>query len=178
MSTEEQEELPQLLMSAYTDERLRTIQSLIQEELNRRAVAALDKPSLRAVEPGTCPRRMNDLGPWQNKEGLDGFDAEGRCVFCGGISLEEFEGYVAQALDPESPVRLDISDRAHKVYVHGTDKEGCVKFYSVHGRQVLQDDKEWEEHAGRVHQALQASWPKHEAKAEELGQQIKEDLNG
>lgn len=112
-----------------SDEQLRQVINQTQAELNARAMAS---PSLRAASPGTCPRRMDELGPWPRKEGLDGFTAEAVCVFCGSISVEAFEGFIREAAKPKSKVRIDSAKGGAKFYVRNPDARGCVKFYAVH----------------------------------------------
>lgn len=69
----------------------------------------------------TCPRRMNEWGPWQQKEGMDGFtaghglvDQERGCTFCGSMHPDDF---MAAARRGET---LGPSDKDYKVYVQRT----------------------------------------------------------
>jgi len=38
----------------------------------------------------TCPRRINELGPWERTENLDMWDKENKCTFCGSLHPDEF----------------------------------------------------------------------------------------
>lgn len=70
----------------------------------------------------TCPRRMEEMGPWPREEGLDTFIND-RCSFCGSLSPELFLERV-KAGDELGP-----TDKNYKVYIH---KPPWGKFYFQH----------------------------------------------
>lgn len=71
--------------------------------------------------PNTCPRRLNELGPWERTEGLD-IPVAGRCPFCGSITPETF---LERARDGN---QLVPTDKPYKVYLGDTND----KFYFQH----------------------------------------------
>lgn len=81
-----------------------------------------------ATETTTCPRRMNEMGPWEYKEGLDSWQPShlaerGRvCSFCGGLHPDELLERI------ERGEEVIPTDKSTKVYV-GPDHQ---KAYFVH----------------------------------------------
>lgn len=73
-----------------------------------------------------CPRRAEngmpaELQPYMN-EGGDIHD--GRCIYCGSVTQEEFFKFV------EDGGEVGPTDKSYKVYIHGHAKS--VKFYFQH----------------------------------------------
>lgn len=73
----------------------------------------------------TCPRRMNEFGPWERAEGLDAYEPNhgliGQprgCSFCGSMSPDDFMKHV-RAGRPTGP-----TDKSYKVYVHEIPRDG------------------------------------------------------
>lgn len=73
------------------------------------------------LAPDTCPRRMEDFGPWERTEGLD-VPAGDRCPFCGSLTGEKFLRRV-RAGDQVGP-----TDKPYKAYLDGP----WAKFYFQH----------------------------------------------
>jgi hypothetical protein len=69
----------------------------------------------------TCPRRMNQWGPWEHKEGLDTVKDD-RCSFCGGLTGDAFMAKV------EAGAKIGPTDKNYKAYVDGMQ----FKFYYFH----------------------------------------------
>lgn len=102
----------------------------------------------RLPEPMTCPRRMQNIGPWDYKENLDYWDQFKRehkhrvCSFCGSLHFEDFHKLVIQAAEApadgafRSTVNIEVSDKKYKVYVTVPEirnaHEGGIKFYMDH----------------------------------------------
>lgn len=77
----------------------------------------------------TCPRRMNEMGPWEREEGMDRFKKGGglagqemSCSFCGSMPPEDFMQAVRDGKE------IGPTDKNYKAYVGST--EG--KFYYQH----------------------------------------------
>lgn len=68
-------------------------------------------------EPATCPRRMEESGPWERKENLDQWDNSRdvpgmrTCSFCGSMNPNEFMAKV------EAGVEVGPTDKSYKCYV-------------------------------------------------------------
>jgi len=63
--------------------------------------------------PGsTCPRRLNEFGPWEHVEGLDGYGQDDACTFCGSLNPETLMKRI-EAGD----VELGPTDKNYKLYV-------------------------------------------------------------
>lgn len=76
-------------------------------------------------EVQTCPRRMQEYGPWEHGEGLDEWiDLDGLpvCSFCGSLHPDEFMRRV-RAGD-----RWSWTDKRYKAYL----QPDYVKFYYPH----------------------------------------------
>lgn len=83
----------------------------------------------------TCLRRMTEFGPWEHKEGLDGWhvlpNGDRTCTFCGSLHPDD----VLRLLDvPE--VQFTTTDKSYKFYVRqpgvANAREGGIKFYVHH----------------------------------------------
>lgn len=70
----------------------------------------------------TCPRRMNEMGPWEREENLDDWTT-GRglagvqgdnlsCSFCGSLHPDTFMEWV------EAGGQIDPTDKSYKAYIH------------------------------------------------------------
>lgn len=73
----------------------------------------------------TCPRRIHELGPWMNAEGLDDWRGDGSertCSFCGSLHPDEFMAAV------ERGEELIPTDKNYKAYIG----PGHRKFYYQH----------------------------------------------
>ena len=94
------------------------------------------------VESGqTCPRRVNNVGPWAKESGLDTWEKQGadrKCSFCGSIHPDDM-----WVLLREPEVGFSISDQRHKVYIQRAHVLnagfGAIKWYVWHGNQALID---------------------------------------
>jgi hypothetical protein len=73
-------------------------------------------------EKTTCPRRVNELGPWEHKEGLDTWREDGTCSFCGSLHPDKF----IQAVKDGAGVVP--TDKNYKAYVN----PGHRKVYFQH----------------------------------------------
>lgn len=72
----------------------------------------------------TCPRRMEEFGPWEHKEGLDTWkerDGASVCSFCGSLNPEVFLDKAAAGAE------IEPTDKSYKAYL---DKN--QKFYFQH----------------------------------------------
>jgi len=77
-----------------------------------------------AITPGprtTCPRRMEEFGPWERTEGLDTV-TDDRCSFCGSLTAAAFMERVRQG-DEVGP-----TDKSYKAYLDNP----WAKFYFQH----------------------------------------------
>ncbi|MFE0472536.1 hypothetical protein ACFW2V_13070 [Streptomyces sp. NPDC058947] len=103
----------------------------------------------------TCPRRMNEVGPWEHEENLDSWlegdrgseeahqpDPEPYCSFCGSLHPEKFLELIAEGWVVEP------TDKTYKAYLgevlHGPERIampgeplppircGRAKFYYQH----------------------------------------------
>lgn len=77
----------------------------------------------------TCPRRMEEMGPWKREEGLDQYKRGGglvgqarACSFCGSMPPEDFMQAVREGKE------VGPTDKNYKAYVGA--HEG--KFYYQH----------------------------------------------
>jgi hypothetical protein len=69
-----------------------------------------------ALSGQTCPRRMNEMGPWKKKRGLDAWYKVGPdliCDFCGSMHPESVYG----ALN-DKEARFSSSTKKYKVYIN------------------------------------------------------------
>lgn len=105
-------------------------------------------------EPMTCPRRVQDMGPWKYEKGLDRWrkhksNGNRICSFCGSLHFEDFAALVKVCGDAPitapfgSVPEIELSDKPYKVYVHQPGirnaMEGGIKFYMHH---VPRDEKD------------------------------------
>lgn len=79
----------------------------------------------------TCPRRMEEFGPWEDTEGLDQYEHGGglvtqarSCSFCGSLPPDDFMAMV------RSGVTVDPTDKDYKAYI-GPEQDKA-KFYYQH----------------------------------------------
>jgi YHS domain-containing protein len=86
---------------------------------------------LNSEEAQTCPRRMNEYGPWEHKEGLDHWEnrvSYGRqCSFCGGLHPEDAIKWLAY-----SGTELHTTDKSYKVYLVIMPEKHMFKVYFQH----------------------------------------------
>lgn len=79
----------------------------------------------------TCPRRMNEMGPWKPEPGLDTWETrwgsnQTYCSFCGSLNPVLFLSLMRKGCT------LGPTDKNYKVYVkHGDDNQED-KFYFMH----------------------------------------------
>lgn len=83
-----------------------------------------------ADEKITCPRRMEEFGPWERTEGLDRYIAGGGlvgqsrcCSFCGSLPPDDFMSLV------RTGAMIEPTDKDYKAYIRG---ETQAKFYYQH----------------------------------------------
>lgn len=86
----------------------------------------------------TCPRRMQEIGPWEHKTNLDTWETVGNdrcCSFCGSMHPEDFERVCELAISDDT-TRIEQSTKSYKVYIHRDGirnaKEGAIKYYKAH----------------------------------------------
>lgn len=88
----------------------------------------------------TCPRRMNEFGPWKYKENLDIWNKRGPdrvCSFCGSMHPEDFEKFLQKVIEDES-LAIEHSDKSYKIYIRDFNNErngvnkGAIKYYKQH----------------------------------------------
>ncbi len=77
------------------------------------------------TETHTCPRRMNEFGPWEREEGLDEYNSRGglvgqprSCSFCGSMPPEDFMEAVRTGCE------IGPTDKSYKLYVKGIPRDG------------------------------------------------------
>lgn len=81
-----------------------------------------------ADEVQSCPRRLQEFGPWDHKENLDTWEERGngyrQCSFCGGMHPEDAIKFVTEgkAVDPTT--------KPYKRYILGVSGPG--KLYVMH----------------------------------------------
>ncbi len=116
-------------------------------------VAVLQDMLLRAgfftydAEVQTCPSRMDQWGPWEQKENLDTWEytgADRTCSFCGSIHPDDFEAFLNRVINEDDDrCRIEISDKPYKIYLDRPEisnaGEGAIKFYKWH----IPDDPEY-----------------------------------
>ena len=73
----------------------------------------------------TCPRRMNEWGPWEHEEGLDHWKDNRTCSFCGGLQPRLVLDLIkeGQTVTP--------TDKNYKGYITGSPS-ASGKFYFLH----------------------------------------------
>lgn len=72
----------------------------------------------------TCPRRMQDFGPWDRQEGLDNWREDARCSFCGSLNPD----VLMQRLEA-GDVELGPTDKSYKVYVRNSGGAPFLQTY-------------------------------------------------
>lgn len=90
--------------------------------------------------PITCLRRTTTPGPWIQESNLDRWlqfpNGDRVCSFCGSLHPDDFKALIKDAQSEKSDTRIDLSDKAYKVYVTrdsvANALEGGIKFYGWH----------------------------------------------
>lgn len=87
----------------------------------------------------TCPRRMQQSGPWERKEGLDTWEKRGNdttCSFCGSMHPDEFMALCEESTKPNALVEIEKTDKRYKYYIKRPGilnaQQGAIKFYMQH----------------------------------------------
>lgn len=119
--------------------------------------------------PMTCPRRINEPGPWEYQQNLDSWNqlpnGDHVCSFCGSIHPAEFFNLLTVVVDPSTPQYLSMSNKPYKVYLKGRDISnamvGAIKFYRQHETYPAMDN--YELFLTEFNMALEASNVKMEA---------------
>ncbi len=90
------------------------------------------------MDKQTCPRRINELGPWEYKEGLDTWQQVGNdrvCSFCGSLHPADFEAVLKRVIDDDK-CSIALSDKGYKVYINRPEvrnaTDGAIKYYKQH----------------------------------------------
>ena len=98
-------------------------------------------------EKQSCPSRMNQVGPWERKEGLDTWEAVGSdriCSFCGSLHPAELEVILDRCIEV-GDVEVSHSTKGYKVYIRRPEienaSEGAVKYYIWHALPEAEDAK-------------------------------------
>lgn len=97
------------------------------------------------TQPQTCPRRMNEVGPWKHEENLDRWlphkNGERVCSFCGSLHPEDFIKLCHQAAQPGAEVDIETSSKEYKYYIRRDSvrktNDGAIKFYTQHAPDPL-----------------------------------------
>lgn len=84
----------------------------------------------------TCPRRMNELGPWERDRGLDtwlphrgaasGVLVGTKCSFCGSLHPDRFMELVREGWI------VGPTDKSYKAYLQSPEGASEAKFYFQH----------------------------------------------
>lgn len=114
-------------------------------------------------EKQTCPRRMDDYGPWERKENLDYWDIEKNgdrtCSFCGSLHPSDFEKCIELCLSDVEKCQIDPSYKGYKIYVRRPEihnaGDGGIKFYTQHCRGLSK--KHCEEIQPQLNKAIRLS---------------------
>lgn len=87
----------------------------------------------------TCPRRMNEFGPWEHTEGLDQFISghglvgqDLGCSFCGSMDPETVLTWMANGAN------ISPTDKNYKLYI-GKEEKSEGKFYFQHFNEEQKD---------------------------------------
>lgn len=83
--------------------------------------------------PDTCPRRLNELGPWERTEGLD-TPVRDRCPFCGSLTPERFleRARAGHQLGPtDKPYKVYLADSNDKFYFQHLTNEQRREFFDL-----------------------------------------------
>lgn len=107
----------------FIDQATKDIPTLLAEVARLTAIVEQAKPKTQPLPwngpTTTCPRRMEEWGPWDKKPDLDHWD-NGKCSFCGSLSPELFLERV------EKGEKVVPTDKNYKAYL------GNDKFYFPH----------------------------------------------
>jgi hypothetical protein len=71
----------------------------------------------------TCPRRVNESGPWEMRPGMDCIREDDHCSFCGALNPDTF----MQRLEA-GDISLEVTDKNYKVYVKNLREKGGAPF--------------------------------------------------
>lgn len=131
------------------------------------------------MEKQTCPRRMNEWGPWDREPGLDEWRIEPNgdrtCSFCGSLHPADFEKVLEQAIADET-TRIEQSDKSYKVYIHREGitnaSEGAIKYYKQHN---YPDQVDIDRIAPKFVAAIGASRPKWERLLNQLAPKVTDE---
>lgn len=95
----------------------------------------------------TCPRRMQELGPWEYKEDLDNWFKIGSeytsCSFCGSMDPEDFLELMRSgagtlgSTDKNYKVYINLPGEMHKFYFMHFDKEQKMKFIDLYNNRKI-----------------------------------------
>lgn len=93
----------------------------------------------------TCGSRMQEFGPWEQKENLDYWDVERNndvtCSFCGSCSWEKFLEVIDKTIEHKDSGVIDWGiekaiGKNYKYYITqpavGNANDGAIKFYTWH----------------------------------------------
>jgi hypothetical protein len=100
-------------------------------KIEKRGKEKRRRVEMTGEEVQTCPRRMNALGPWEHKEGLDCWEKRisyGRqCSFCGGLHPEDAIMWLSYA-----GTELHTTDKWYKAYLVIMPEKHRFKVYFQH----------------------------------------------
>ncbi|HYC27881.1 MAG TPA: hypothetical protein VEB42_03680, partial [Chitinophagaceae bacterium] len=92
-------------------------------------------PLIDTGEVQTCPRRMNEFGPWKHEENLDTWKIRGEdkcCSFCGSVHPER----VIELVKQHGPQIIQTTDKGYKFYISRPEVPnasfGGIKTYLQH----------------------------------------------
>lgn len=87
------------------------------------------------LEKQTCPRRINELGPWEKKENVDYWRMIGSdkvCSFCGSLHPDR----VIELIKKNGIQIVERSTKSYKWYIHQENVPnamyGGIKYYRFH----------------------------------------------
>lgn len=79
----------------------------------------------------TCPRRLEELGPWERKENLDSWREDDTCSFCGSLNPATFMARLAAGTEELVP-----TDKNYKVYVRNRGGESFKQEQTWETREI------------------------------------------
>jgi hypothetical protein len=80
----------------------------------------------------TCPKRLNQVGPWEHKENIDAWeDRYGiiHCNFCGSVHPDYAVEFCKHVDDNQF---VEVADNKSKMYLNNIEKGIHLKFYFAH----------------------------------------------
>ncbi len=97
-------------------------------------------PARQFVLDQTCPRRMNETGPWERTVNIDGWytlpNGDRVCSFCGSLHPEDLEKVLDARIAGDGNVHIEPCDKRYKIYIHREGirnaAEGAINFYMQH----------------------------------------------